>query len=32
MDENVKYFIAGTVFAVTVIKVLAKILGDAKKK
>lgn len=30
--ENVTYFIAGATFAVTLMKVMAKILKDAKKK
>jgi hypothetical protein len=32
MDEKVTYFIAGATFAVTLLKVVAKILKDAKKK
>jgi hypothetical protein len=32
MDENVKYFIAGALFAVTLLKVLAKVLNGSQDK
>jgi hypothetical protein len=32
MDDKLTYFIAGATFAVTLMKVIAKILKDAKKK
>ncbi len=32
MDEKVTYFIAGATFAITMLKVVARILKDAKKK